>query len=98
VKATSKLPYCPIPDLHERPAGLAVVELRQIGPDHPEYAAGFQAGVHWALEMATFTDLERIEAAANSPAFVAPPFVRGFVDGALASWEELGVASFGRAS
>ncbi len=88
----SKPPVTITPDVHgdprHRPGSLPVVTAGQLpiaaGAAGPDYAAGYVAGQRWAAEVATFLELERVEAADRAPFFIAPAFVRGFIDGALA--------------
>lgn len=59
------------------------------------YGDGFAAGVTWADELATFVDLQQLADAAAQPFFVAPAWVRGFVDGALRTWRDVNTARYG---
>lgn len=65
-------------------------DLERPKPEQAAYGNGYAAGETWALELATFVDLEQLEEAARQPWFVAAPWIRGFVDGALRTWRDMG--------
>ncbi len=75
--------------LGEALAGRLVAALNESKPDrtpqHWLYRAGHAAGGRWAAGLATAEDLAELLAADRLPHLVAPAWLRGFVDGALAA-------------
>jgi hypothetical protein len=59
--------------------------VQALGTNHPDYAAGVEAGRAWAEAQETFANLDKLQAAAGSPFAVLPGFLRGFVNGASAT-------------
>src|SRR5207302_992528 len=58
------------------------------------YCDGFAAGVRWACESASFDDLERL-AADNAQRWLgAPPWLRGFIDGALHTLHDMATVRY----
>lgn len=79
------------------------IKIMRLLPDFPvqsrrdqaAYGDGYAAGTTWADELATFVDLQQLADAAGQPFFVAPAYIRGFVDGALRTWRDVNEARYG---
>jgi hypothetical protein len=90
-----------VPDVHYRPGSVPIITVAQLLAAPPvqqtsEYDRGFAAGIRWATELANLLELDAMEATSRNPVFNGPPFVRGFVHGVRAAWDNLGGACFVR--
>lgn len=84
-----------MPPIYRTPADYTAADAAP--RDTPTYTAGYQAGRWRAEALASFTDLEQLEAEALTPPPAVGPFLRGFADGALAAWERMIAAPVGLA-
>ncbi len=97
-----RVPISFVPDVHYRPGSIPIVTAAQL-VEQPvqqptDYDRGFTAGVRWATELAEFLDLDGMETASRWPELNVPPYVRGFVFGVRAAWDDLGGACFVRSA
>ena len=90
-----------MPATHRTPADYLpaadcpAVQYPDCPPDNgAAYAAGYEAGGRWAEALASFTDLEQLEAEALAPFRAGRPFLRGFAAGALAAWNRMTTEGF----
>lgn len=97
-----RIPISFVPDVHYRPGSIPVVTVAQLleqPTEQPtEYDRGFTAGIRWATELAEFADLDAMESASRWQTLDVPPYVRGFVFGVRAAWDDLGGACFVRSA
>jgi hypothetical protein len=97
-----RIPRSFVPDMHFRPGSIPVVTVAQLIEQPTEqpsdYDRGFAAGIRWATELAEFIDLDAIQAASTWATLDVPPYVRGFVFGVRAAWDDLGGACFVRSA
>jgi hypothetical protein len=96
----NRIPLSYVPDVHYQPGSIPVVTVAQLlehATEQPsDYDCGFAAGIRWATELADFLEFDAMEAASTWPTLDVPLFVRGFVFGVRAAWDDLGGACFVR--
>jgi hypothetical protein len=87
----------PIPDVHDAPprtaGSLPIVTTERLQRDTTKasaaYCEGHASGQRWAVEAASFADLERMALESRSPFFVAPAWLRGFADAVAEMWADM---------
>src|SRR4051812_14113163 len=96
------IPYTPIPDVHNTRLSLPVVTAERLQRETSKvssaYCEGYASGQRFAVEAASFADLERFAADARSPFTVLPAWTRGFVDAVVELWQEMSGAPIGTAT
>ncbi len=81
------MPVYPVPDVHRAPPMVDAETLTQKSRD-PAYAAGYCAGCRFAVDCATFDELDHLATGART-CNLTSPWLRGWFDAVTEFWAEM---------